>query len=124
VGGILFDAVTFRWAIMFIVALEFIAFILLALFLLKAARHIYGTLVKLTAYPLLFIRGLSCPRKCTDIINSKLYSSNYIYLDILMTSFLFLVGTLFYCLESLGPVFALTIVKCRETLRTDHGVYF
>jgi hypothetical protein len=47
VGGILFDAVTFRWAIMFIVALEFIAFILLALFLLKAARDIYGTLDKL-----------------------------------------------------------------------------
>ncbi len=51
VGGILFDAVTFRWAIMFIVALEFIAFILLALFLLKAVRDIYGTLVKLTANP-------------------------------------------------------------------------
>lgn len=36
VGGILFDAVTFRWAIMFIVGLELIAFILLALFLMKS----------------------------------------------------------------------------------------
>ena len=39
-GGILFDAVTFRWAIMFIVGLEAVAFILLALFLIKAITDI------------------------------------------------------------------------------------
>jgi hypothetical protein len=42
VGGILFDAVTFRWAIMFIIGLELIAFILLVLFLVMVGQFDKG----------------------------------------------------------------------------------
>ncbi|XP_023340181.1 MFS-type transporter SLC18B1 [Eurytemora carolleeae] len=39
VGGILYDAITFRWAIMFIVGLEVVAFILIFTFLLMDCRN-------------------------------------------------------------------------------------